>query len=102
MQAHLSIATRLVDRAAQVRACANLATTYEALKDYEEAKAYQEQNLSIATLVNDRVAKIKALGNLGKENCTQKIHTWTWKNERKTSFFLSQKLCPTPPPRKVI
>ncbi len=73
MQAHLSIATRLVDRAAQVRACANLATTYEALKDYEEAKAYQEQNLSIATLVNDRVAKIKALGNLGTDNSVQNI-----------------------------
>jgi hypothetical protein len=56
----------LGDRAAQVRACANLATTYEALKDYEKAKSYQEQNLNIATLVNDRVAKIKALGNLGK------------------------------------
>jgi hypothetical protein len=80
LQAHLSIATRLVDRAAQVRACANLATTYEALKDYEEAKAYQEQNLSIATLVNDRVAKIKALGNLGTDNYVQNIYRWTWKN----------------------
>ena len=67
LQAHLSIATRLGDRGAQVVACANLATTYEAIKDYDQAKSYQEQNLSIATLVNDRIAKIKALGNLGKD-----------------------------------
>ena len=62
----LSIGQKIGDKAAQMRACANIGATYEALADYDSARSYHDQLLNIATLVNDREAKIKAFSNLGR------------------------------------
>ena len=64
-QMDLNIGQKIGDKAAQMRACANIGATYEALKDYDSARSYHDQLLNIATLVNDREAKIKAFSNLG-------------------------------------
>ena len=65
-QMDLDIGQKIGDKAAQMRACANIGATYEALKDYSSARSYHDQLLNIATLVNDREAKIKAFSNLGR------------------------------------
>lgn len=62
----LEIGQRIGDKSAQIRACANIGETYEALGELEKAGSYHDQLLNIATLVNDREAKIKAFSNLGK------------------------------------
>ena len=64
----LSIGQKIGDKAAQMRACANIGATYEALADYDSARSYHDQLLNIATLVNDREAKIKAFSNLGRSS----------------------------------
>ena len=67
-QLDLSIGQKIGDKAAQMRACANIGATYEALADYDSARSYHDQLLNIATLVNDREAKIKAFSNLGRSS----------------------------------
>ena len=63
----LDIGQRTGDKAAQIRACANIGAAYEAMGEFDKAGSYHDQLLNIATLVNDREAKIKAFSNLGEE-----------------------------------
>ncbi|HWS88149.1 MAG TPA: tetratricopeptide repeat protein [Pyrinomonadaceae bacterium] len=65
LEAALSAARRLNDRASEGAHSGNLGYTYDDLGEYRRAIEFYEQHLTIARETNDRLGEGYALGNLG-------------------------------------